>query len=146
MLTTPSPTKSDPRVMCGLIANTSLKLIDKRPEDSSSRVFESTLLRLLDIYQYDAFQHRTRRAILARAGADRTDFRNEPDHESAVRDAIAAAHKAMFPKHDRAQFCELIAADVRACFNDGSSRGRQLAKHKAQLRRFLTLVRDHLSK
>ena len=144
MLTTPSPLRSDPRVMAGLIAKTSLRLIDKQVEDSSRRVFEATLLRLLDIYEHDAFRHRTRRSILARARSPDPELRKEPDHTGDVRSAIAAAHKAMLPQLDRAEFCGEIAKDVRACFRGSVPTSENLTKHKARLRRFLTLVQDQL--
>jgi hypothetical protein len=146
MLTTPSALKGDPRVMCGLIASTSLRLIEKRLEPSSSHVFEATLLRLLEIYEYDAFDHGKRRAILARSSSRRTTLRRVPKGGSDVRDAIRGAHMAMFPKLSRTEFCRKIALDVRACFGEETPPVPVLARHKAELRKFLTLVRDGLSK
>src|SRR5687767_6423784 len=110
MLTTPSPFKSDPRVMCGLIASTSLRLIEKKPTEASSRqVFEATLLRLLEIYEHDAFRHGPRRSILTRTPMGEASIGKRADVSNDVRAAIQGAHKKMYPGVPRKQFCEMIA-------------------------------------
>src|SRR5687767_13208928 len=105
MLTFPSSQRSDPRVMAALIADTSLRFIEQGQVPASPRVFEATLLRLLDTYRYDAFQQVKHRSILGRVPARRGESEPAEDLIGEVREAIQAAHRAMFPNMDRDKFC-----------------------------------------
>lgn len=148
MLTSPSAVRSNPCVMAGLIARTSLKLIDereRRTERSTSQVFEATLLRLLEIYQYDAFRNGKHKSILARSSSLRSELRTGRDLAKEVGEAMAAAHKSIFPGMGRSEFCRLMASDVKACFS-GSPDVTDLAERKVRLRRFLRLFEANLLK
>lgn len=146
MLTTPSTLKGDPRVMYGLLATTSLRLINEHSEPSTSEVFEASLLRLLEIYEYNAFRSTSRRrAILIRASVRRTRVPHPTqDLSDQVRQAIRAAHMALHPKMNRAAFCALLSDDVRACFGNAKVKPAELSRRRARLRRFLTLVKNGL--
>src|SRR3954464_15972558 len=97
MLSIPSATRSNPRILTGLIATTSLRLIDER-DKLSNEVFQATLLRLLDRYRYGASRYTKPRAILARAGRGQVEFRRDQDLAAQVREALLAAQTGCPPR------------------------------------------------
>jgi hypothetical protein len=145
MLTTPSTFKTDPRVMCGLIASTSLKLMGQGSVASTqNQVIEATLLRLLDIYKFDAFHHGKRRGILTRTPFDTPALNQHSDSNEQLKRALQMVHRRMHPRLSKQDFCELVSDHVRACFGMMNLSNRERNQHKAQLRRFLILLRDGL--
>lgn len=95
MLASPSTLRSDPVVMCGLLARAALRAIEAPAEKDSRDVFISTLIRLLEMYRFEALQERNPQGIL--------------DHRPMVADAIAMSAGTL-PMVDAAIGMALAAA------------------------------------
>src|SRR5207253_951522 len=98
---------------------------------SGAAIFEATLLRLLETYRYDTFRHGKHRAILARSPARSVESEPREDLSAGVRNALLAAHKAMYPGKTREEFCVMMAESVKAFFGGGVS-SADLHSHKVR--------------
>jgi len=90
--------RSDPRVVCGLLASSVLKRLGHPGKDEDFAVFLRNLIRLLELYRFGTFSEHKHRGILQRGplGANKSSDSFSSEAMSAVKDALEQAHKEVF--------------------------------------------------
>ena len=96
--------RSNPRVMCSILAGAMLERFEKKKEPEEFRnVYFDNLIRLLEMYRYDALHSHNPLGVLERLDLPSVDF---PSAESGIEviDAVFhAAHSALYPSLDKEQ-------------------------------------------
>ena len=100
--------ESDSRVMSGILATAALeRLGSPETDDRTKRAYLDSLMWLLDMYRFDAFSEPEPQGILERVPlSELSGFRPPDSGLQRVRDALKAAHQAVYPSLSKADVVE----------------------------------------
>ena len=117
MLISTNTLRSDPRVMCGLIAESTLARLESQERPSAAEVHALTLIRMLDAYRVGMQPVPAHSGVAAYSPLvnDESGF-DAPDHQSDVMQAIDTARTSVC-KLDREDFSTSMVRTLAAVFS-----------------------------
>jgi hypothetical protein len=105
MLVHPESQQSDPRVMCGIMARAALERFNGVAEEQKVRdAYFFNLMRVLEMYRYDAFENHNVGGILERN--EEIIIKKDDNMLNAVVDALSSAHNSIYPQLNKEDFVE----------------------------------------
>ncbi len=128
--------KSDPRAAAGILARAALKRFEIRDEpDRLRNVYFTNLIRLLEMYKYDALRERNPQGILERREITDIDLAiadSEPGLE-ALDELLRAAHKKYYPKLDKKHLVDHLRTVLEQIQHQGPRSINAVELEKIQL-------------
>ena len=96
--------RSDPRVLCGILARAALdhfQVQQDQDDEDPREVYFTNLIRVLEMYRYGALRSYNPQGILSRGVHATVRLPKGTDPMKAVEAALVRAHDEVFPGQDR---------------------------------------------
>ena len=137
-----SPNRSsNPRVMCGMLARATLERFEKKDEPERFRnVYFYNLIRLLEMYRYDALHEHNPYGVLERKELPSVNFPSLQPGLEVVDHAFQTAHHELYPSMGKDELVTYLR-DTLEKIRAGDAGAVEMSE-VAKLRNFLSKIQE----
>lgn len=111
---------SDPRVLSGIMASAALeRLKAEKHQDRTRTIYFDSLIRLLEMYRYDAFSAPDPQGVLERTSFSGPELQPSYAGLDKVKEALSGAHLEVYPALSKEEAVNRLRGILESVRDDG---------------------------